>query len=443
MFVLLTRKLFLPLLVGCIVSPCAAQFTVPKQSELGRSVNERLNNGKHDDAIALLNAAAAEPNPSPDVAETLFTTAQFFFQREKYDTSLSLLKQITDHFPNSSVASLAWCGLGQTYGRLGDNEKMIAALEQGISKPRVPTAMNIMDSGDTHGFACQTLGNHYIANRHWEKAFQIFTDWKPTSWCGTCLGGMQTHRSNHILLCQANLAQFNPLIEQAWRDITANGYVNDELAMFLLVRLYAESDQLDDLQLLTLTLLEQATKKFPIADSQTNQSRVRAILANIASLSDAIDNAKRKSSDSHLDALHSENRSAPIVEHVARWYLMRNQRADDIERAVLRAKSGYTPYLELLAAIDSPDSRQAMVDLASNGDIGRQQVVCGFIHHRMKSPEVLIARIVTRVPKDRARYTYSSQDPAPFHFRFYEAWTPPDKRSLPNSLPGGLFEKTN
>ena len=81
---------------------CCAQFTKPTDSELQLAVIERLQAGQHDEAIALATKAAAEPNPGVDVAETLFTTAKFLFAREKYETSLALLKQIPERFPDDS-----------------------------------------------------------------------------------------------------------------------------------------------------------------------------------------------------------------------------------------------------------------------------------------------------------------------------------------------------
>jgi predicted Zn-dependent protease len=59
----------------------------------------------------------------------MFMAAQMLFRQEKYTESRDLLKDITGRFPDTPVASLAWCGMGQVYGKLGDNANMIAALD--------------------------------------------------------------------------------------------------------------------------------------------------------------------------------------------------------------------------------------------------------------------------------------------------------------------------
>ena len=112
--------------------------------------------------------------------------------------------------------------------------------------------MNIMDAGDTHGYACQRLGAYYLKRNDWAKALGVYSEWKPSSWCGTCLEGMQSRRQDFIRLCQAHLGQFNAAIEQAWRQTVSDQFIDDQLCMFVLVRLYAEAKQLEDLQLLNL-----------------------------------------------------------------------------------------------------------------------------------------------------------------------------------------------
>jgi len=205
-----------------ITTPLPAQFTDPKPSALRQSLVEMLNNGKVDEALGLLKTRSTDPKPAMEVAEAMFMVAKFLFVREEYAGSLDLLKRIADKFPDTPPASLAWCGMGQVYGKLGDNAKMIAALERGMAAPRAWTEMNIMDAGDTHGYACETLGHHYMKNREWGKALSVYTRWKPSSWCGTCVEGMQLARGDRIRLCQAHLGQFSAVIDQAWRESTGD-----------------------------------------------------------------------------------------------------------------------------------------------------------------------------------------------------------------------------
>jgi hypothetical protein len=57
----------------------------------------------------------------------------------------------------------------------------------------------------------------------------------------------------------------------------------------------------------------------------------------------------------------------------------------------------------------------------------------------MRDPKSLIAQIRARLDQERARYTYSAADAAPFAFRFFASWTPPQRGSLPKRLPDDLF----
>jgi hypothetical protein len=431
---------FLALLSAPRLSP--GQFIEPASPELWRQVVALLNDGKTDDARTLLKEQATNRPGASDVADVMFMMARFLFTREKYDDSLILLREITDKFPDAPAASLAWCGIGQVYEKKGDDVKMIAALERGMAARRTLTRLNIMDATDTHSYASERLGNHYIKTGQWAKALTIYTDWKPSSWCGTCLEGMQCRRLDLIRLCQSHLGQFSSVIEQAWRQIGSDRSLDDELCMFVLVRLYAEAEQLDDLRKQNLLALEAALRQFPVSQSVENESRVRSLLRRFSAMADAIDKAQEPHTDNDLDFLRTETGTPSVVRHVARWNLFcnRDNNIPDIEMAVIRSESYGYPYLELLATIDSEKSRNALVDLAINGDIGRQQGICGFIRHWMKDPEQLIARIAAGVPEDRANHTNANFDGKRFEFSFYEDWTRPAANSLPKSLPKGFLE---
>ncbi len=429
-------------LVSCLSQRSEAQFTKPIESELTRTVTDRLRAEKYDEAIALLTKAAAEPGPGADVGQALFTTAQFFFVHEKYESSLALLKRITERFPDSPMASLASCGMGQVYGKLGDTDKMIAALERGMADPRKFTEMNIMDASDTHNYACQSLGEHYINTAQWEKALKIYTDWRPNSWCGTCWEGMQEARANSILLCHAHLGNFSVLSEQAWRDFVRNSQTRDQLEIFLLVRSYAEAGQLNDLEFLADRLYENAALRHPAELSESNKNFLSTVRKATAALATSIDHFRQKDLSTHVGILESENTS-PLSKHVARWTLIRDAKhsVPVLKTAALKARPARGEFMTLLAAIDSIGSRAALVDLASTRDSYRMQAACGAIHH-LKNRKELLAKVIARVPEQDAHLVHLDSELQPFspEFRFYQQWTPPRPKSLPTILPERLFD---
>jgi tetratricopeptide (TPR) repeat protein len=412
--------------------PCLAQAPATKTPEWVTRLGELTKARKFDEAIALVRAKAAEEPPAAEVPQAMFRVAQWLYGAEKYDESLKLLTEIIDRFPKSPVASLAWCGKGQVYGRQGKTDEMIAALERGMAAPRAWTETNVMDAGDTHGYACQVLGEHYLKSRQWDKALAVYTAWKPNSWCGTCLASMDARRSNSLLLCEVNLGRFDAAVERAWNNL---GY--DGLAMFVLVRLYAEANQLDDLDRLVLEHFDREYRANPIGRDRSSQFVVQAAIETTASFGKAIKKARRRAFDDHLVTLRDLQSSAAVEQHVARWALLQGHRSSvqQLSLEVLRSDRGGVQFLELLAVIDTPAARKELVQLAVTGDVYRQQMVCGFIRHRMKDSQPLIAEIVEKVPADRTTDTNWNIDPLPTTFRFYAAWTPPREKSLPKTLP--------
>ena len=416
-------------------------------SKLLQDINQLFREKKPEEAAALVRSKAAAPAPAAEVPGAMFWVAQGLFYQGKDDESLKLLQEMVERFPNEPFASPAWCLMGQVYQKRRDNEAMIAALERGVAARRAWATHNFGDAGNAHDFACQVLGNHYISHGQWAKALQAYTDWKPTSWCGTCHASMLASRINGILLCQAKLGRFADAVEMSWRAVASGNTEVEAMAPLMLVRLYAEAEQLEDLQQLSLQLVGEASKSISAIDP-ADRARLKTTINASATLLEATDNARLpRAVERELDfiaaaTLNSERVTSSTRLHVARWNVLRQQGAavPRIEERLDRARSNEGPFIELLATMGSPPARDALARLAIKGDIYRQQAVCGLIRYRMQNPQPLIDKIVSGVTPDRGRYTNWNCGPAPFTDRFFEPWTPPQSGSLAKKLPAKLFD---
>ena len=134
---------------------------------------ESLSQSKLDDALARI-VLAIEQDEREGAPEGLFAVARGYFHQEKLEQSRQCLERILEKFPNAPIASLALLGLGETYAKTGDKEKMVAVLERGIAAPRVETNLGIMDASDSRNRAHQLLGPHYIDEKQWDKAIAIY-----------------------------------------------------------------------------------------------------------------------------------------------------------------------------------------------------------------------------------------------------------------------------
>lgn len=403
-------------LLGCsllLPPPSQAQFNPDKRSEFLRSVDKALAERKYDDALKLIRAAEGE---SKEVPQAIWGVAKARFRDEKHAETLTLLEEILDKHPDHDVASLAWLGKGQVYSALKDEKNMVASLQRGIDARRVPTRLSIMDAGDTHSWACETLGYHYLQREQWKEALEVFTKWEPSSWCGTCRNSMRSARLHNRLLCLVHLSRHAEAAELGWAS------VGDPLAAIALVRLYHGSGQLDD--------LKRMLQKLPDVEGDFAENMKRAI-----QLAESEMWSEHLSEFESVEEENAEDYGFTIAQHVASWRLLQNANActEALIRFAEQSKHGH--FAKLLAAIDSDETRAALVELAVEGDIYQQQTICGVINARCKNPKELIVQVAKRVPQQRKSYLNRGVDPAPFAQKFYRAWPLPTRSSLPQKLP--------
>jgi hypothetical protein len=264
--------------------------------------------------------------------------------------------------------------------------------------------------------------------------------------CGTCQEEMERIRENGILLCQLQLGRRDKAAEQAWVSLTRTGLVENDLFPFLLVRLYEEADQRADLQALARDLEKRAREEF--AASPKHIHRFQTIQRQTATLAEAVVLVDDPRWSERLAVFQDagvpeEERARGVLRHVAAWLLIREQKTTvQLLRDAVDGEDAQSRRLvEVLAAIDSPPARRALVTLAAEGGVKQQQMICGIINSRVKEPEALIAQVVARVPHPRKEMTTAQVGLAPVAFQFYQAWPKTKAGSLPKSLPADLFTK--
>lgn len=400
----------------------------PRQpSELAVKVGELFKAKKLDDAVALVRTKAAEPMPDAEVPLLMFRVAQGLYGEEKYEPSLTLLKEITTQFPDVPATSLAWCGMGQVYGRLGKTDEMIAALERGMSAPRAWTEMGIMDAGDTHGYACEVLGEHYVQQKQWDKALRVYTAWEPRSWCGTCLWSMEATRQRRIFWCLIQLGRFDESARRSWLEMIEPRWLDEGLGDFVLLKSYAESGQLDDLESLAGQFLAMAREKLAVDSNEQGQYRLQAIEQRIESLHKSAALAKSARFSDHIAVI--QNSKDDLQRRVAGWVLIREHKRSlqTLWKACYEPGDAGDTLTEILAVIDSPAAESALKAVARRAKPQRRELASSLLRSRAAPPE---------------KRQKVEEEPGPHDIwssEFYEPWPQLEKGSLPKELPPDLF----
>lgn len=383
------------------VAPHSHAQPVPKPSELAAKIGELTRRNKFDEAIALLRAKAAEPEPDPEVPMLMFVVGSWHASLRNSKAALPILQTITTQFPNSEAAMLAWCGIGEIHSERGERDRMLAALERGVSDRRF-LAQAAVDHGSTRAldFACRAMGDHYMELAQWNKALPFWLAWRPNTGCGTCQIGAETVRLNNILLCQVRSERFREAIDTGWRELVAGSWATDELTLFVLVRLYAEAGQLDDLRSQydqVCAALNETVGK-PLAARMTSA----IALAESKRFSDHISVFEQASNDGRLMVTPSTD------QHVAAWVLIREHKRTI--QTVLKAARQYSAAGErltaVLAATNSPAAKSALGLLSRNATPARRALV---------------------------------NEPYPLPVRFHEPWPAIARGSLPTALPADLI----
>ncbi|MBM4038739.1 MAG: hypothetical protein FJ290_09510 [Planctomycetes bacterium] len=90
-------------------------------------VQADLAEGKPEQALQTLRALEKQAPEGSDLAEPLFDISRAWFAQQDYNKSLAILQEIAKRYPDTPTASMAWLGMGEVYGKLGLEDKMVEA----------------------------------------------------------------------------------------------------------------------------------------------------------------------------------------------------------------------------------------------------------------------------------------------------------------------------
>jgi hypothetical protein len=364
-----------------------AQDAAPKPSQFLKSVGSALAARDYHKAISLIRAADADHDVVP---QALWRVAHV-------------------RFPDVNFASQAWLRTAQVYARLKEDEKMVAALERGIPLKRGAAR------GDGDNWA-EVVGQYLVQAEKWEKALATYTNWKPSSTCGTCLRDMESSRFNYITLCQAQLGKPAEAAQTAWQNH------GDPLAMLSLIRLYSDAGQLEDLQ----KMLAQGEKGRNRLDEAKDIERALR-LAVSRKWTDHLRQFEMIQDDRYVEYEFN------VSQLVASWRLLQNAESSTAAIIGEAHEQPVSHYTKLLAAIDTVECRNVLVDLTAVTDDTQQAYVGSIIQARSKEPRELLARVEQRGTGKRRLWNPVINE-VPTTQLFYAKWPAVSRGSLPKQL---------
>ena len=431
---------------------CLAEESAPAQWRL--DLQKLLNERRLDEATALIHERARERPPPPEFPKGMYSLAQALLLNSKRYEAYPILQEITQRYPDNEAAGLAWCSLGRLYGdpsiawqHLGREslglrleERKIEAYERGFSLVNKHNEQRPYTGDTDYRIACNELGKHYIALGEWERAKLAYTAWRTDSSCGTCYASMNAERHQALLLCELQLGRHEAAIEQIWRKLVHPDLDSDAVGPYVLIRLYTEAEQLDDLARLKLELIKSGFERFPVEDPKA-QRHLGILISASQSVSPM--SASRWAWAGLSESLRDPRSGQPAnttVSHIARWTLIREGK-EYLPHIQREARAGNPQFIELLIAMDSQESQDALVQLALSGDENLLQQICRLINSRARNPQELIDRITANLPEKQRVLARGRDTPPELVLRLYKPWPLPDPGSLPKTLPDNLLEE--
>lgn len=180
-----------------------------------------------------------------DLSQPFFDISRAYFAEEKYERSLTILRENVERYPGGAATPMAWIGLGETYGKLGREAEMVEAYRTAAGEPSIETRTSIMDASSTRNRAHEWLGAYYTRKENWKEALKWWRAWKPRSSCGTCAASMRGRRTHGIVHCLLKLGRKDEAIKTIEASIFAPRLGSSRRLAVMLVDLYREKGQLD------------------------------------------------------------------------------------------------------------------------------------------------------------------------------------------------------
>ena len=90
------------------------------------------------------------------------------------------------------------------------------------------------------------LGHYYFRKGDYKKAREIFAQWQPSSWCGTCFNALSSERDLFLAICRIQLGEQADVARELLDAVRSDKEQRLEIIV-LLFRLYDASNQSNDL----------------------------------------------------------------------------------------------------------------------------------------------------------------------------------------------------
>jgi hypothetical protein len=362
---------------------------------------------------------------------TMIHVAKWAADCEQDEQALELYEEVLHRFPRSTAAAIATCGQGFILARQGKHVESVACWERGVAFYSAIATPEFIDHANFYSGAWRALGEHYVKTRHWTNGQRAFLQWRPVG-IG-CVNGVDDYlstRAYNIFICQTHAGPGTDTARQAWLALGCGGYVGPhDIPPFILVRLYAEADQLDDLQRLAENIRD-ATLVGSIP-APMGPSRAAAILDGIK-LAQSRRWSDHVAAFDHLDLSQPRPLADEVCRHVAAWVLLReqNESASAVANGARSNKeAGGDLLAELLVNMTTPKAKEALGRLSRNTTSARRKLINEL--SRQRDARLKGSKINSTATKSsQARGTTVSRLP----LLFYEPWPATDPGSLPKSL---------
>lgn len=112
------------------------------------------------------------PNPSTDVAQTLYNRGLDFFNKYQYADGLICFKDFTENYPNNALIGNAWFWQGECSYQLKDYPGAVVAYQKVISQ--YPKNNKYVSSLLKQGMSLAANGNHDQAKVRWNEIVNRF-----------------------------------------------------------------------------------------------------------------------------------------------------------------------------------------------------------------------------------------------------------------------------
>jgi|GEM_PF-5096220 hypothetical protein len=411
----------------------SAAQPAPKPSELAAKIGELAKYDKLNEAVALVRSQAEKDAADSQLPMTMVFVADWARASDRLDTSLELYGEVIQRFPQTLSAALATCGQGFALDKQGKHKEGVAAWERGVAFYSAVAPRDFKDRTNLASGAWHALGEHYVMTRQWSKGRRAYLNWQPVDiGCGNGIDDYLSTRAYNVLLCQAHAGPASTTARLAREALACGSFSTpQDLVVFVLVRLYSESDQLDDLEHLAEDDLNSVTPAhaMPLTPG-ARRSRSAAFLAGIAL-------ARSRRWSDHIAAFDGIDRSKPelfedkVRRHVAAWKLLREQN-ETVSAVAIAARQNKGPggdlLAELLVNMSTTEAKESLGRLSRNSTPNRRKLIVELTQQRdLRLKKSKNASLTSETKQ--ARGTVRSGLP----MLFYEPWPSIEPGSLPSS----------